>query len=141
MKTIIGENKLHDVISKYIDDYLEGNEINWTYGYGGYYTENEYGGLEENESFIIFYNGDWEGEEDSDVVFHYFDVDYYDKNDASHKPYRDKSPILEVQGKYAEHLNSMFSHHWKEPMKKWFKFYFNLPVKTVTYNEFEYRFL
>ena len=30
MKTIIGENKLHDVISKYIDDYLEGNEINWT---------------------------------------------------------------------------------------------------------------
>ena len=38
MKTIIGENKLHDVISKYIDDYLEGNEINWTYGYGGYYT-------------------------------------------------------------------------------------------------------
>ena len=58
MKTIIGENKLHDVISKYIDDYLEGNEINWTYGYGGYATENEYGGLEENESFIIFYNGD-----------------------------------------------------------------------------------
>ena len=68
MKTIIGENKLHDVISKYIDDYLEGNEINWTYGYGGYATENEYGGLEENESFIIFYNGDWEGEEDSDAL-------------------------------------------------------------------------
>jgi hypothetical protein len=134
MKTIISENKLHDVISKYIDDYLEGNKINWTYGL--IFDESEYDYLDENKNFLIFYNGDWEGEEDSDVVFHYFDVDYYNKNDASHKPFRDKSPILEVQGKYAEHLNSMFSHHWKEPMKEWFKFYFDLPVKTVTNNEY-----
>jgi len=134
MKTIISENKLHDVISKYIDDYLEGNKINWTYGLNS--PESEYDYLDENEQFLIFYNGDWEGDEDSDVVFHYFNVDYYDKNNESHKPFRDKSPILEVQGKYAEHLNSVFSHHWKEPMKEWFKFYFNLPVKTVTNNEY-----
>ena len=130
MKTIISENKLHDVISKYIDDYLDGNKIDWIYGLDD--SENEYDKILENENFLIFYNGDWQGEEDSDVVFHYFEVDYYDKNDPSHKPFRDKAPILEVQGKYSEHLNSMFGNHWEEPMKKWFKFYFNLPVKTVT---------
>ena len=40
MKTIISENKLHDVISKYLDDYLEGNKINWTYGLN--FDESEY---------------------------------------------------------------------------------------------------
>ena len=130
MKTIISENKLHDVISKYIDDYLDGNKIDWIYGLDD--SENEYDEILENENFLIFYNGDWQGEEDSDVVFHYFEVDYYDKNDPSHKPFRDKAPILEVQDKYSEHLNSMFSHHWKGPMKEWFEFYFKLPVKTVT---------
>ena len=130
MKTIISENKLHDVISKYIDDYLDGNKIDWIYGLDD--SENEYDEMLENENFLVFYNGDWQGEEDSDVVFHYFEVDYYDKNDPSSKPYRDKAPILEVQGKYSEHLNSMFSHHWKGPMKEWFEFYFELPVKTVT---------
>jgi hypothetical protein len=127
MKTIISENKLHDVISKYIDDYLDGNKIDWIYGLDD--SENEYDEMLENENFLIFYNGDWQ---DSDVVFHYFEVDYYDKNDPSHKPFRDKAPILEVQDKYSEHLNSMFSHHWKGPMKEWFEFYFKLPVKTVT---------
>jgi len=71
MKTIISENKLHDVISKYIDDYLEGNKINWTYG-AAYDAENEYSEPEETEHFLIFYNGDWEGDEDSDVIFYYF---------------------------------------------------------------------
>ena len=130
MKVLITENKLFDSIYSYIDGDFNKDDINWIYGLND--SENEYDELEENENFIIFYNGDWQGEEDSDSVFHYFDVDFYDKNYPSHKPFRDKTPILEVQGKYSEHLNSMFGKHWKEPMKKWFQDNFNLPVKTVT---------
>lgn len=130
MKTIVSENKLHKIIDKYLDGYLDGNEINWTYGLN-WDVDDDDDELEENENFIIFYNGDWEGEEDSDVVFHYFEEDYYDYSPA-HKPFRDKSPILEVIGEYAEHLDNLFGDRWKEPMKEWFKFYFNLPVKTVT---------
>ena len=136
MKTIISENKLHDVISKYIDDYLDGNKIDWIYGLDD--SENEYDEMLENENFLIFYNGDWQGDEDSDVIFHYFEVDYYDKNDPSHKPFRDKAPILEVLGKNGRNLESMFGTHWHEPMKKWFKDNFKLPVKTIsTYYNYE----
>ena len=122
MKVKITENKLFNSIYNYIDKTFNPNQMDWVYGVDD--AEDEYSELKENENFLIFFKGDWQGEEDSDVAFHYFDVDYYDKNYASHKPFRDKSPILEVQGKYSEHLNSMFSHHWKEPMKEWFKFYF-----------------
>jgi hypothetical protein len=63
-----------------------------------------------------------------DPFFYYFDVDFYNDDPGS---WKDKSPILEVQGKYSEHLNTMFGNHWKGPMKKWFQDNFNLPVKTV----------
>jgi hypothetical protein len=100
-------------------------------------AENEYSEPKENENFLIFFNGDWQGEYDSDVVFHYFDVDYY-SNEPSSKPFRDQSPILEVMGEYGKHLDEMFEGHWDEPMKKWFQDNFNLPVKTVTaYYDYE----
>lgn len=131
MKVIITENRVFDSIYKYLDKKFDPSEINWVYGIG----EDEYGYTDiniENENFLIFYKGEWEGEYDSDIVFHYFDVDYYDKNDPSHKPFRDQSPILEVMSKNAEHLDTMFDNHWVEPMKKWFQDNFNLPVKTVS---------
>ena len=136
MKVLITENKLFDSIYSYIDGDFNKDDINWIYGLND--SENEYDELEENENFIIFYNGDWQGEEDSDSVFHYFDVDFYDKNDPSHKPFRDKTPILEVLGEYGRHLDAMFDNHWHEPMKKWFQDNFNLPVKTLsTYYNYE----
>ena len=130
MKVIITENKVFDTIYRYLDKTFNTSEIDWIYGLDD--SENEYDELEENENFIIFYNGDWQGEEDSDVVFHYFEVDFYNEDDPSHKPFRDKSPILEVIGEYGKHLDTMFDNHWEEPMKKWFQDNFNLPVKTVS---------
>ena len=130
MKTIIKENKLYRIIDKYLDNYFNGNEINWTYGMG----EDENGYLDidiENENFLIFYKGDWQGEEDSDIIFHYFEEDYYGYSPAE-KPFRDKAPILEVIGEYGKHLDDLFGTNWMEPMKEWFKFYFKLPVKTIT---------
>jgi hypothetical protein len=137
MKVIITENKLTNSIYNYIDETFNPNDMDWVYGLGvdddGYVDIDK-----ENENFLIFFNGEWEGEEDSDSVFHYFDVDFYDKNDPSHKPFRDKTPILEVLGEYGRHLDSMFDNHWHEPMKKWFQDNFNLPVKTLsTYYNYE----
>ena len=80
---------------------------------------------------LIFFKGDWYGEEDSDVVFHYLEVEYY-SDEPSAKPFKDEAPILDVIDEYAEHLDAMFGKHWKGPMKKWFQDNFNLPVKTVT---------
>lgn len=137
MKVIITENKVFDTIYNYLGKKFNPNEIDWVYGSNedddGYpYIDNE------NENFLIFFKGDWEGEYDSDVVFHYFDMDYYDAKDPSHKPFRDEAPILDVIGEYAEHLDTMFGNIWKEPMKKWFQDNFNLPVKTIsTYYDYE----
>ena len=137
MKVIITENKLFNSIYNYIDETFNPNDMDWVYGLGvdddGYVDIDK-----ENENFLIFFKGEWEGEEYSDSVFHYFDVDFYDKNDPSHKPFRDKTPILEVLGEYGRNLDSMFDNHWHEPMKKWFQDKFNLPVKTLsTYYNYE----
>jgi hypothetical protein len=136
MKVIISENKLTNSIYNYIDETFNPNQMDWVYGpneEGDDWQENP-----ENENFLMFYKGDYQGEYDSDVVFHYFDVDFYREDDPSHKPFRDKTPILEVLGEYGRHLDSMFDNHWHEPMKKWFQDNFNLPVKTLsTYYNYE----
>ena len=137
MKLIITENKLFNSIYNYIDKTFNPNEMDWVYGVDE--DEDGYPDIDkENENFLMFFEGDYQGNYDTDYVFHYFDVDYYDKNDPSHKPFRDQSPILEVIGEHAKHLDEMFEGHWEEPMKKWFETNFNLPVKTVsTYYDYE----
>ena len=127
MKVIITENKLFDSIYSYIDGDFNKDDIHWTYGI----SMEEWGDNFEDENYLIFYNGDWEGEEDSDVIFYYLDVEY-NSDEPSSKPFKDEAPILNVNGEYSEHLDTMFGNHWKEPMKKWFQDNFNLPVKTVT---------
>ena len=133
MKVIITENKLFDSIYSYIDGDFNKDDIHWTYGI----SIEEWGDNFEDENYLIFYNGDWEGEEDSDVIFYYLDVEYY-SDEPSSKPFKDEAPILNVTGEYSEHLDTMFGNHWKEPMKKWFQDNFNLPVKTLsTYYNYE----
>ena len=127
MKLLITENKLFDSIYSYIDGDFNKDDIHWTYGI----SMEEWGDNFEDENYLIFYNGDWEGEEDSDVIFYYLDVEYY-SDEPSSKPFKDDTPILDVTGEYSKHLDSMFGNHWKGPMKKWFQDNFNLPVKTVT---------
>lgn len=135
MKIIITESKLHNSIYEYIDEYFNKNNINWTYSESKDEDDNYYN---ENENFIIFYYGDWDGEYDSDIIFNYFDVDFYDKNDPAHKPFIKDAPVLEVMRDYAKHLDSIFGNHWHEPMKKWFQDNFKLPVKSVSTYYHEY---
>ena len=131
MKIIITESKLYNSIYEYIDESFNVSNINWVYGIGE--DENGYEDIDiEDKNFIIFYYGDWDGEYDSDIIFNYFDVDYYDKNDPAHKPFIKDAPVLEVMREYAKHLDSIFGNHWHEPMKKWFQDNFKLPVKSVS---------
>jgi hypothetical protein len=131
MEYVIKESKLFNAIYQYIDSYLNPSEMDWVYGFGE--DEDGYSDMDiEDENFLIFYKGEYEGEENSDIVFNYFDVDFYNENDPSHKPFRNQAPILEVMGEYGEHLETMFDDHWVEPMKKWFQDNFNLPVNTVS---------
>ena len=131
MEYIITESKLFNAIYQYIDSYLNPSEMDWVYGFGE--DEDGYSDMDiEDENFLIFYNGEYEGEENSDIVFNYFDVNFYDENDPSHKPFRNQAPILEVMGEYGDHLDTMFNEYWEEPMKKWFQDNFNLPVKSLS---------
>jgi hypothetical protein len=130
MEYIITESKLFNAIYQYIDETFNPNQMDWVYGVDD--AEDEYSEPEENENFLIFYKGEYEGEENSDIVFNYFDVDFYNENDPSHKPFRNQAPILEVMGEYAEHLDNVFDEYWEEPMKKWFQDNFNLPVKSLS---------
>ena len=131
MEYIITESKLFNAIYQYLDSYLNPSEMDWVYGFGE--DEDGYSDMDiEDENFLIFYKGEYEGEENSDIVFNYFDVDFYDENDPSHKPFRNQAPILEIMGEYAEHLDNVFNEYWEEPMKKWFQDNFHLPVKSLS---------
>jgi len=131
MKVIITESKLFNTIYDHIDETNDRNDIDWVYGNG--VDDDGFEDIDnDDENFLIFFKGDWYGEDDSNIIFNYFTPDYYGDGSPSSKSHRDKAPILEVMGEYAEHLNSMFGNHWDEPMKKWFQDKFNLPVKTVT---------
>jgi hypothetical protein len=122
MKIIITENKWLNYIEKELEEtFNEDDELDWTY------AEDLNGN--EDKNLIIFYRGDWEGEDYSDIVFAYYAKDYFDNSPAnSHN--RSQAPMLMVT-KYYD-LNDMFAQHWIEPMKKWFEDKFNLPVKTIT---------
>ena len=122
MKIIITENKLFNSIYTYLEKtFIEEDELNRIDG------EDLWGN--EDENLIIFYRGDWEGEDYSDIVFAYYTKDYFE--DIPSNAYnRATSPVLMVQ-KYYE-LNEMFGQYWKEPMKKWFEEKFGLPVRSIT---------
>ena len=91
MKVLIKENRLFNTIYKYIDGMIDTDDIHWTYGT----SMEEWGDNFEDENYLIFYTGDWEGEEDSDNIFYYFTKDYYNE-EPSNKPFRDSAPFLVV---------------------------------------------
>jgi hypothetical protein len=149
MKIIITENKLFNSIYGYLEKtYNPNNELNWIYG--SHYSEDDddslmmfddydddddyddynYDDDNTTEDMRIYFIGTWEGEDDSDIAFRYFNEDYYANNPTISFINQD-APVLVVT-EYDE-LTDMFDEYWKEPMKKWFEDKFGLPVKTVDY--------
>jgi len=116
MKYTITENKIDNVIYKYIVNMFENNdlgELNYTY------HEDDYGN--ESSDAVEFYFGDYgEGEN----AFRWYSEDYFE-NEC------EKCPIVEIATEYENELNSLFSDKWQEQFKEYLKKYYSLEVKTV----------
>lgn len=124
MKIIITENKLFNSITKYLENTFNSNDdIDWKYDESPDYVNDEYDDPI-NENIRFYFNG-WPEDDNRNVIFAYYDKDYWD--DA---PSRAEAPKLVVM-EYDE-LTEIFSEYWKEPMKQWFEEKFDLPVTSVT---------
>jgi hypothetical protein len=121
MKYIITESRLEENILHYINELFDVNDINWTPR-----VEYDDDGFEyEDENQMVFYVGDYEGEDEG--CFYWYACDYFNPN----SPASEKCPIVSVELKYKKQLDGYFGDLWHGPFKKWFKEHFELPVKTV----------
>jgi hypothetical protein len=124
MKVLITENKLFDAMYNYIDETFDLSDL--TTLHPDVWDDNEMEDVE-NPYITNFYDGEYS----DNPIFSYFSDEYYGDEPTS-QSWKQKSPMLEVNGYDWQNLTSMFGSHWIEPMKKWFEDKFNLPIKTVT---------
>ena len=124
MKIIITENKLFNSITKHLEDTFNSeDDLEWVYDESYDYVNDEYDDPI-NENIRLYFNS-WLDGDNSNVIFTYYDKDYWDDPSG-----RAEAPKLVVMD-YDE-LTDMFGKYWKEPMKKWFEEKFELPVTSVT---------
>jgi hypothetical protein len=121
--------KLNNIIYKTIDRSIDLDNLNMTNPYSyDMDTHEEY----EDPYVEIYYLGDWLGEEDSDKLFTYFYPEYYG-NEPSSVPFKEISPILEINNERLYDLLEPFGHKLYFPvLSRWFEDKFNLPVKSVS---------
>lgn len=118
MKYLITENKLNGIILDYINKTYDVNNINWTEGFDDYGNP--------DDSFYVFYNGDYS---DDETVFRWYSKDYWtDKDDFRVK----LSPILFIEDEnIGGTLTNLFEDRWRPVFIKWFEDNFNFPVETL----------
>ena len=128
MKYIIPETKLYKAIYEFIDDKYSSKDIQYIDGprYDPYEDENF-----DDENFRIFYEGEWGGEDYTDILFWYYSKEYYE-GEPNSEVWMEDAPILSVSTDDYWSMDGLFGEYWKEPMKEWFENKFNLPVTTVT---------
>jgi hypothetical protein len=122
MKYIITESKLENLIIEYIDNIFDVNDIHST---NPLEDDDETGEEWEDENRVVFYLGDYNGEDEG--CFYWYACDYFNPN----SPASEICPMVSVEAQYEKQLNAYFGDLWKEPFKKWFKEHFELPVKTI----------
>ena len=122
MKFIITESRLEENILYYINEIFDVNDINWTHRLD--YDDDGYEYEDENQ--IVFYVGDYEGEDEG--CFYWYSCDYFDANSKAKDLL---CPMVSVEVKYKKQLDGYFGDLWHEPFRKWFKEHFELDVKTV----------
>ena len=74
MKYSISENKFNTIVTKYLDELYDVNDINAT---SPYEYDDETGEEFEDNNVIDFYRGDYDGPYDSDFCFRWIDPEYY----------------------------------------------------------------
>jgi len=121
MKYVITESKLESAIITYLDEIFDVNDINWTYRYD--YDDDGFENEDENQ--IVFYVGDYNGEDDG--CFMWYGCEYFDKGSKA----KELCPIVQLEHPYDIKLNGYFDDKWHQPFKKWFTDNFKLPVKTI----------
>jgi len=122
MKYIITESRLEEHILHYINKLFDVNDINWT---NPIEDDDETGEEWEDDNRVVFYVGDYEGEDGG--CFYWYACDYFNPNSPASK----KCPMVSVELEYKKQLDGYFGNLWHEPFKKWFKEHFELPVKTI----------
>ena len=126
MDILILESKLDSLIYNYIDNMYDINDINWTHPY----EYDEEGNELENVNVLTFYRGDYDGPWDSDFVFTWIGINYYDSPED--EKLRGESPILEIHEDECQSLNGYFGDRWYGTFKRWFQEKFDLSVKTIS---------
>lgn len=122
MRYIITESRLEENILHYINELFDVNDINWT---NPIEDDDETGEEWEDDNRIVFYVGDYEG--DDGGCFYWYACDYFNPNSPASK----NCPMVSVELEYKKQLDGYFGDLWHEPFKKWFKEHFELPVKTI----------
>ena len=122
MKFIITESRLEENILYYINEIFDVNDIHST---NPLEWDEETGEEWEDENRVVFYIGDYEGEDEG--CFYWYDCKYFIRDSPASK----KCPLVSVEIEYKKQLDGYFGDMWHEPFKNWFMKNFDLPVKTV----------
>ena len=122
MKYIITESKLEKVITDYLNELFDVDNINYTnvWDYDDD-TAEEW----EDENRIEFYLGDYAEDE---TCFRWYGCGAFIEGSES----TTKCPVVQVEYKYEKNLNGYFGDTWHEPFKNWFYKHFDLKIKSVS---------
>ena len=122
MKYIITESKLEEAIINYLDGLFDIQNLHHVPSYS---YDDETGEEWEDGNRIVFYVGDYEG--DDDGCFYWYSCEYFGPNSSL----SEKCPMVSMEPKYEYQLNGFFGDVWQEPFKKWIDLHFGLPVKSI----------
>lgn len=131
MKFIISENRIDDLVVKHLESVYDIENIGWIYGTDDMGNDVDYA--------AEFYEGDYEDGWGENVLFRWYDKDYWFDEDITKTTDYEKlkkriedSPIVEFQNSHlSNQLDSIFGDRWEEPFKRWFEDNFHFPVKTI----------
>lgn len=131
MKFIISENRINDLVVKHLESVYDIENIGWIYGTDDMGNDVDYA--------AEFYEGDYEDGWGENVLFRWYDKDYWFDEDITKTTDYEKlkkriedSPMVEFQNSHlSNQLDSIFGDRWEEPFKRWFEDNFHFPVKTI----------
>ncbi len=127
MKFIIKESQLDSYVIKTLDEMFPEDEVHY---FAPYKYDDETGEEGEDECRLLFYIGDYQG--DDEGVFHWYDECYWDTDTWQGETQFNRSPIVDIEEPYNTRLYGMFGDLFKEPFKKWFEKRYGVKVKSVT---------
>ena len=122
MKYVITESRLEESILYYINEIFDVNDIHST---NPLEWDEETGEEWEDENRVVFYIGDYNGEDEG--CFYWYDCKYFIRDSTASK----NCPMVYIEIKYKKQLDGYFGDMWHGPFKKWFKEHFELPVKMI----------